>query len=44
MMEEGRGYAGGQRRKDSIPPGQIKEDVTEEVTFKPSLKGLVRVC
>lgn len=44
MMDEGRGCCGTQRRKESIPPGQIKEDFTEEVTFKPGLKGLVGLC
>lgn len=34
MVAEGRVCCGTQRRKESIPPGQIKEDFKEEVTFK----------
>lgn len=42
MMNEGRGCCGAQRRKKSLPPGQIKEDFTEKVTLKPSFKGISR--
>lgn len=42
MMNEGRGCCGAQRRKESLPPGQIKEDFTEEVTLKPTFKGISR--
>ena len=34
MVAEGRLCCGTQRRKESLPPGQIKEDFKEEVTFK----------
>lgn len=34
----------GDRGEESIPPGQIKEDFTEEVTFKPSVQGPVGFC
>ena len=34
MVAEGRVCRGTQRRKESIPIGQIKEDFKEEATFK----------
>lgn len=40
MMNAGRGRCGAQRRKESLPPGQIQEDFTEEVALKSVLKGL----
>lgn len=44
MTHEGRGCCGAQRRKEFTLPGKIKEDFTEEVAFKPSIKGSVGVC
>lgn len=42
-MKEGGGCLWGMERKESVPPGQIKEGFTEEATLKPSLKGLAGV-
>lgn len=42
-MKEGGGCLWGIERKESVPPGQIKEGFTEEATLKPSLKGLAGV-